>query len=120
MAITHIVGTRNSLADQIDADIGAAGVLRLLDDTVTLLDIAFSNPAFGAAASGVITVTGTPSGSVATGGTVDKFEFRSSGGAIVFGSVTAVSGGGDLEITNTVLVASDTVTVTSLTYTAAP
>jgi len=129
MAVTHVTAMRNTLADAVvdDLDGGttdAQGDLVLLtaaDAEVATLPL--GNPAAGAAASGTATFNAVTSDTNATGNAspVTKFELRDRDNvAIVFGSVTATGGGGDIEITNTTIGAGQTVSVSSLSYTAAP
>lgn len=127
MAVTHVTALRNTLADAaVDTlDVGttdATGDLRFLtaaDAEVALLNLA--NPAAGAASSGTATFTAPTDDTNATGNAsaVTKFELRSRDNvAQIFGSVTATSGGGDIELSNTTIGAGQTVSVTSLTYSA--
>jgi hypothetical protein len=115
MAITHDVATRNAFADQVDADIGAAGKLVLLAGAVEVATMPLNNPAFGAASGGVITmdVAPVPTDSAATGGTVTLFELQETGGTgIVLGAVA------DITLSKNPINALDVVTITSFTYTA--
>lgn len=127
MAVTHLTALRNTLADAaVDSlDVGttdAAGDLRFLtaaDAEVALLPL--SNPAAGAAASGTATFSAITADSSATGNAspITKFELRDRDNtAKIFGSVTATSGGGDIELSSTTVSAGQTVSMTSLTYSA--
>lgn len=122
MALTHSTAARNALADQIDALINTGSgtaTLVIKDGATVLATINLPNPAFGAASSGVITL-GSTSAATATGtGTADSFDIEDRDGTVVVsGSVTATSGGGDIELDNTSVTSGQSVEITSLTYTA--
>jgi hypothetical protein len=125
MATTHPTAVRTSIADHVvdKLDVGAtdaAGDLRFLtsgDVQVALLPL--SNPAFGAAASGVATASAITSDTNAAGGTIAKAALRDrNNGDVVLCSVTATGGGGDIELSSVVVSAGQTVSLSSLTYTA--
>jgi len=81
--------------------------------------LSLSATAFASASSGTAAANSISPDTSATGGTIAKFELQDSGGTgVVFGSVTATSGGGDIEMSSLVIGAGDTVSVTSLDYTA--
>ena len=93
------------------ADSAASGTL--------LATFTFSDPAFGAAASGVATAGAIASTTWATNGTAGWARVADSTGATVFdGSVTATGGGGNIELSSTVAVAGASIDVTALTVTA--
>lgn len=113
--------TRNSLADQIDTLVNTGtGTAQLLFETsgdVEVATINLQNPAFGAAASGVITLQGTPlEDTDATGGTVAQASIYDRDGGKVLEMSVATSGQ-DIDISSTSVGASDTVELTSLTIT---
>ncbi len=121
MAITHETAVRNGLADYVDDQVnGGTGAGTLEFQTSGDAEVAtctFSNPAFGAAASGVITAASITDDTNATGGTVAKFQIKNGDGtAILTGTVTATGGGGDIELSSTSVGAGDTVSISSLTY----
>ena len=125
MAVTHPTAVRNGIADYVVdlLDVGstnAAGQIELqTSGDVEVATLAMSNPAFGAAASGIATANSITDDSSATGGTVAKgvLQDRDEGDVVLF-SVTATGGGGDLELSSVSVGAGDTVQITSLTYTA--
>lgn len=124
MAVTHTTATRNALADLIDDRVNAgAGPGTLVFQTAGDVEVAtltFSDPAFGAAASGVITAGAITTDLSATGGTITKARFFDSNLVEVLAcSVTATGGGGDIELNSVVVSAGQSVSVTSLTYAAA-
>lgn len=127
MAITHATATRNVLADAIDAQVNAGtadlgGDLDIKASSTTLVEITFQDPAFGAAAAGVITLAGVPlSNTAVAAGVADNFDVKSRDNVIIFtGTATLTSGGGDIELDNTNIAIGQTVEITSLTYTAPP
>jgi hypothetical protein len=125
MAVTHPTTIRSSLADLvvdlIDAGAGAGTLEFQTSGNVEVATLTFSDPAFGAAASGVATASAITSDSSATGGTIAKAVAKDSNGNTVFScSVTATGGGGDITLSSVVVSAGQTVSVSSLTYTAPP
>ncbi|NMO52024.1 hypothetical protein HH310_12555 [Actinoplanes sp. TBRC 11911] len=90
-----------------------------------LLDIPFSDPAFGAPSNGTVTADDTPAltGTGAATGTagwfrlLDSTEAAGTGLGVVDGSVTATGGGGDVTLSTTAISTGLSVTVTSLTIT---
>ena len=123
MAVTHPVAIRTLLADtvvdQIDLNTPPGKIIMQTSGGTTVATLTFSNPAFGAATSGVATASAITADSSAVGGTVAKAEFRQGGGtAIVLCSVTATGGGGDITLNSIIISAGQQVSITSLTYTA--
>lgn len=121
MAITHTTAVRNALADLIDERVNAgasAGTLVFqTSGDVEVATLTFSDPAFGAAASGIITANTINDDTNATGGTVAKFRiFDSDATEVLSGTVTATGGGGDIELSSVSIGAGDTVSMSSLTY----
>ncbi len=88
------------------------------DDTV-LAVLPFGTPAFGASSNGTATAEAiTPDSSADATGTAAKFICKDSEGNPVFGgTVTALGGGGDMELVSTSIVATQPVTITSFTFT---
>ena len=125
MAVTHVAALRDTLCNAaVDAlDTGttdAAG--DLVFDTsgdVEVATLLLTNPAFGAASSAVATAAAINDDTSATGGTTTKFVLNDRDNTdTIFGSVTATSGGGDIELSSNIISAGQTVSMTSLTYTA--
>lgn len=123
MAVTHPAAVRNSIADgvvdQLDLGSGTAEGRLVLntsgDAEVATLNLA--NPAFGAAAAGVATANAIADDASATGGTTTKFRLQDrDAGIIVEGSVG--TGGTDIILSSNIIAATDTVSISSLTYTA--
>lgn len=126
MAVTHATALRTVLADAVDnylnttgsADAAADLVIRA--STTILVTFVLSNPAFGAASSGVITLSGTPiAATAAAAGTADNFQIRDRDNASALaGSVTVTGGGGDITVSNTSISNGQNCSLDSLTYTA--
>lgn len=127
MAITHVAALRNTIADAVDNYLNTTGAVnasaRLRIQTnvpATLVEFVLQNPAFGAAAAGVITAGGVPIAATATAaGTATQGVIvdRAPATAISF-SVTATGGGGDVTVSNTSIANAQACTLDSLTYTA--
>jgi hypothetical protein len=124
MALTHATNTKNAAADavvdRIDLGSGTAtGILRIMTAAdATLVDLPFSNPAFGAAAAGVATASAITTTAATGTGTAAKFAIRDrDGNVVVSGTVTATGGGGDITLDSTSITSGQNVAMTSLTYT---
>lgn len=119
----------DAVVDRID--VGGAGSLKIYSGTqpadadtapsgTLLATIALAATAYGSAASsGTAALASTPrTGTGAAAGTAGWFRVVSGGGLNVFdGSVTATGGGGDLTLDNTSIAVSQTISISSLTYT---
>ena len=124
MAITDSVAIRqgktNLAVDAIDAGSGTA-TGKLVYQTTGLATVAtadFANPAFGAAnGSALATANAIEDALVTADGTVAKFKVIDRDGTTIFsGTVTAVSGGGDIELTHLDFLEDDIIRTESLTY----
>jgi len=125
MALTHTAATRNVAANAVVdlVDVGSSDangdLVFMTSGDVEVATLAMSNPAFGAASAGVATASAISDDTSATGGTIAKFKLQDRDNSEVLqGSVTATSGGGDIELSSLAVGASDTVSMSSLTYTA--
>jgi hypothetical protein len=121
MAVTHPAAVRTVLADAVvdRLDLGAGNGVLVMQTaaSATVATLTFTKPAFGAAASGVATAAAITSDTNAVGGTITKFEARDSTNAVCFlGSVGV--GTGDIQLSSVIVSAGQTVSVSSLTYTA--
>lgn len=133
MAIRLATATRNALANafvtQADSGTGAATV-KIYTGTqpasandaasgTLLVTFTLSDPSFGAAAAGGVTLSGTPkSASAAATGTAGWFRLETSTpGTVIDGSVTATGGGGDMTVDNTSITSGQTVNLTGGTVT---
>ncbi len=125
MAITRSVAAQDASVDAV-VDLLDGGttnptgelIFRTAGDAA-VATLAFANPAFGASATGAATANAIADDPSAVGGTTTKFtaEDRDNGAGGVFaGTVTATSGGGDIELSTNIIAASDVVRITSLVY----
>jgi hypothetical protein len=127
MAVTHATALRSVIADAVDNYLNTTGSTDSAADLqiqnsggTALVEFALSNPAFGPAASGVITLDSVPkTANASTAGTASKgvIRDRANAAAINF-SVTGVGGGGDVEVSNTNISSGQSCSLDSLTYTA--
>lgn len=118
----------NAVVDLIDAG-AAAGTLKIYSGTqpatpndtpagTLLATVAWADPAFGNAATGVATATDPAAVLGAAAGTAGCFLVEDSDGNNVWdGTVTATGGGGDLELSTTTISVGVTVDITAFTYT---
>lgn len=127
MAITHSTTARDALADQVDSlvnggttDAQGDFVVQESAGPTDLIEFNLQDPAFGAAATGTITLAGTPISTTASAtGTADQFEVRDKDNAMVYtGTVTATGGGGDVEIDNTSVESGQSAELSSHSYSA--
>ena len=126
MAVTHSTAARNAATDAVTALIGASGNLVFrLSGTVgspgtAVATLPLSTTAFGAASSGTATANAITSDTNAAGNAsaVATATIQTSGGTVVIHCAVAGSGS-DINMTNGLTVnAGDTVSCSSLTYTA--
>lgn len=126
MAVTHSTAARNAATDAVTALISTSGKLAFrLTGTVgspgtTVATLSLSATAFGASATGTATANAITSDTNATGNAspVATATLQTSGGTVVIHCAVAASGS-DINMTNGLTVASgDTVSCSSLTYTA--
>jgi hypothetical protein len=120
MAVTHSAATRNAIADavlaEIDIDAGAGNLIFQTSGAVEVATLVLSDPA-GTVSGAVLTFSAITDDTSATGGTTDRFIIESnSTGTRVLGSVG--TSGQDINLSSVVIGAGDTVSVSSLTYTA--
>jgi hypothetical protein len=112
---------RNVLADAIDNEINTgAGIATFVFETAGDVEVAtidLQNPAFGAAAAGVITLAGVPlSDTSATGGTTVQASVFDRDASKQF-ELTVGTSGTEIIISSTVIGATDQVDLTALTIT---
>lgn len=125
MAVTHPVAVRTGLADfvvdQLDEGTPPGTLVMQTAGDVEVATLTFANPAFGAAAAGTATAGAIASDTSATGGTIAKARLKNAAGTDkIICSVTATGGGGDIELSSVIVSAGQTVSLTSLTYSAPP
>lgn len=128
MAVTHPTTFRDAVADLVDSTLGTTAklVFRLSGTAgspgTAVTTLAFGNPAFGASSSGVITANAITSDTNATGNAspVANATLETGGGTVVVHCAVAGSGS-DINLTGGLTIgAGDTVSCSSLTYTAMP
>jgi hypothetical protein len=126
MAVTHSTAARNAATDAVTALIGASGKLAFrLSGTVSapgtvVATLSLSATAFGASATGTATANAISADTNATGNAspVATATLQTSAGTVVIHCAVAASGS-DINMTNGLTVAAgDTVSCSSLTYTA--
>ena len=126
MAVTHSTAARNAATDAVTALIGTSGNLKFrLSGTVgapgtAVATLPLSATAFAASSSGTATANAITSDTNATGNAspVATATLETSGGTVVIHCAVAASAS-DINMTNGLTVASgDTVSCSSLTYTA--
>lgn len=127
MAVTHSTAARNAATDAVTALISTSGklVFRISPSSVAspgavVATLTFSATAFGASSSGTATANAITSDTNAAGNAspVAFATLQTSGGTIVVHCAVAASGS-DINLTNGLTVsAGDTVSCSSLTYTA--
>jgi hypothetical protein len=123
MAVTHPTAVRTGIADfvvdQLDEGTPPGTLVFQTSGDVEVATLTLANPAFGAASNAVATAGSITSDSSATGGTIAKARLKNAAGTDkIICSVTATGGGGDIELSSVSVSAGQTVSVTSLTYTA--
>lgn len=125
MAVTHPTAVRdgvcNFVVDQLDEGTPPGKLVFQTSGDVTVATLTFSNTAFGSSSGGTATAAAITSDTNAVGGTIAKARLRNAAGTDkIICSVTATGGGGDITLSSVVVSAGQTVSVTSLTYTAMP
>ena len=121
MSVTLTTAARNAacnaIVDLIDAGAGAGTLVFVQSDGSTeVATLTFSDPAFGNAATGVATASAITSDTSATGGTTTIALLKDSDGTEVLRCSVGTSGA-DINLSNNVIVAAETVAVTALTVT---
>lgn len=126
MATTHTTTFRNLVADLIGDTVDSGKlVFRITGSTANtpttaVATLTLNAAAFPPASAGVITAAAITSDTNAVGGTVAFATLETSASVVKFHCAVAASGS-DINMTNGLVVgAGDTVTCTSLTYTAMP
>jgi hypothetical protein len=120
MAVTHGAATRNAIADavlaEIDAGAGAGNLVFRTAGAVEVATLALSNPA-GVVSGAVLTFSSITDDSSATGGTTTNATIEDDAAATVLACSVGTTGE-DINLSSVVIGAGDTVSVSSLTYTA--
>lgn len=125
MALTHAQAAKEDSTDAVVdlVDVGSTDAsgdhVFMTSGDVEVATIVLDIPAYGAAdSSGEAALLGTPlEDSSATGGTIALFKQQDRDNTeILRGVVTTGGGGGDIEMTSVVIVATEAVELTDLTY----
>lgn len=128
MAVTHPTAFRDTVADLVDSTLGTTAKLKFRlsgnanSPGTAAATLSFGNPAFGASSSGVIAANAITSDTNATGNAsaVATATLETGGGTVVVHCAVAASGS-DINLTGGLTIgAGDTVSCSSLTYTAMP
>ena len=126
MAVTHSTAARDAATNAVTALIGASGRARFrLAGTVaapgtSVANLGLAATAFGASATGAATAAAITSDTAAAGNAtaVATFTLETSGGVVVIHCAVAASAS-DVNLSNGLTInAGDTVSMSSLTYTA--
>lgn len=112
---------RNAIANAIDDEINTGtGTATLVFETSADAEVAtinLQNPAFGNAATGVITLAGVPlSDTSATGGTIEHASIYNRNGTKAL-ELTVGTAATEIIISSTVIAAADQIDLTALTIT---
>ena len=128
MAVTHPTAFRDTVADLVDSTLSTTAklVFRLSGTAASpgtaVATLSMANPAFGASSSGVITAGTITSDTNATGNAspVATATLQTGAGTVIVHCAVAASAS-DINMTGGLTVgAGDTVSCSSLTYTAMP
>ena len=106
----------DAVVDLIDGGAGAGLLVFRTAGDVEVATLTFSDPAFGASAAGVATASAITDDSSATGGTTTKATFETSAATIIL-TATVGTSGQDINLSNNVVGAGNTVQISSLTVT---
>ena len=117
MALTHVVGTRNGLANYVVDQLDGGNLVIMTTGDAAVATLGLAATGFGAATGGTATANAITDDTNATGGTAALFKMETSTNAEVFRGTVATSGG-DLNLSSLVIGNGDTVSVSSFTYSA--
>lgn len=132
MTVQFAVATRNAMLDAIEVEAGTSTILKIrtgaqpatcatADSGSVLATLNLPADYFGAAAAGVKSKSGTweDTSADATGTAAHWRLYKTDGTTCVAqGSVSGLAGGGDLELQNVSVVATQALTITSWAFTA--
>jgi hypothetical protein len=119
MAVTLSSASRSAACDAVvdkcDQGTGAGKLKIRTSGAALLVSIPLSDPAFGAASTGVATANGLPLSAAASGsGTADNAEVTDSDDTVLWSGTLAAMG---LTLDNTSIASGQTVTISSWTHT---
>jgi hypothetical protein len=131
MALNYSTTLRNNQLDAIETTTGTAAKLYIrsgakptacadADSGTLLATLDLPSDWLAAASSGSKAKAGTWTGTAAATGTAGHFRIKDSTGTTCHlqGSITATSGGGDMELDNTSIASGQTITINTFTVTA--
>lgn len=119
MTISHATATRNAQADAVVDLLNSGKLVFFNSASASVAVLVLGATAFGDASNGSAVANSITDDSSATAGNIESFALLDSGdGTVVYGSVTATGGGGDLELTSISANTGDIVSVTTLRYSA--
>jgi hypothetical protein len=122
-AVTHPTAVRDGIAnfvvDQLDEGTPPGKLNFQTSGDADVAILTFSTTAFGSSSGGTATAAAITSDTNAAGGTISKARLKNAAGTDkVICSVTATGGGGDIQLSSVVVSAGQTVSLSSLTYSA--
>ena len=122
MAVTLTESVRNGIADYVTSRVndGGGGYLEFLSTTGQIVArLQFSATAFQPAVNGIATTNPVTGDSFTYGGVISDFRVVSGNDVEIFsGSVSVISGGGDVELSALSISENDIVKISQLTFTA--
>lgn len=130
MALQLSTTLRNNQAGQVESTVGTAAKLQIRtgtppdncaasDSGTLLVEMDLPSDWLTAASSGAVSKNGTWQGTASGSGTAGHFRIKDSTGATTHlqGTVSITSGGGDMQINNTSIAPTQTVVVSTFSYT---
>lgn len=118
MSIVLEVAAQNAACNAIVDLLDGGTVEFQTAGSVEVATLGLGTPAFGAATAGAATANAITSDTNATGGTITKAVFKTSGAAALYTvSVSATGGGGDIQLSSVAIGAGDTVSMSSYSLT---
>lgn len=130
MAVQLSIAVRNARLDQVEVVAGTAPFLDIrtgaqpadcaqADSGTELEHMTLPSDWMAAASGGTKAKLGTWTGTTDNGGTAAHFRIKDTGDTTCHmqGTITATSGGGDMELDNITIVAAQTITITTFTLT---
>lgn len=131
MSLNYSITLRNAQLDAVETTVGASAKLYIrsgakptacadADSGTLLATLDLPSDWMSAASSGSKAKNGTWTGTGEAAGSAGHFRIKDSGGTTCHlqGSVTATSGGGDMELDNIVIASAQTITISTFTLTA--
>lgn len=120
MAINYTTAVKNARLDAVTTAIGASGTLEIGTTGMATILATFNlnNPAAGAAASGVLTLSGFPkTASAGNGGTAAEARIRAGGSTDIVTGLTVGTAASDIILDSVSITGGQDVTLNSATIT---